>query len=224
MDLALNWACQCNLGHVTTSLSLDLLICTMGAIILIPCAQHIVGIDKVAHVSETLCRWVDTAAVPFLTLGAVLPSCPCPLETMSLRFLLQVTSPECWAWGTLLLARLGFLWAQSFTRTHSFLRARRNTASDWEIVASVLPALWSVTPKHCFPPNQWMHSKLASSLAGSCPKCPPFYAPAHWGHALTHSGNWESFPFLPACYWKWYLVLSYISLAISEVEHVFFSV
>lgn len=110
MDLALNWACQCDLGQVTTSLSLDLLVCTMGVIILVPCAQHVMSIDKVMYVSETLCRWVDTAAVPFLTLGGALPTCPCPLETMSLRFLLQVTSPECLAWWTLLLARLDFLW------------------------------------------------------------------------------------------------------------------
>lgn len=43
-----------------------------------------------------------------------------------------------------------------------------------------------------------------------------------YGERPALSGSREPFLFVPAGYWKWYLVLIYISLTIGEAEHLFF--
>ena len=120
----------------------------------------------------------------------------CPLET-SPRFLLPVTSQVLTMWS--LLARPGFLWAESWTRTLGLLTAGWHTPSEWAIVASAPWALWSVTHilTWVFTRPTNVHtsaSVLVSRPADGAPLSAP--APALWGQALATAGA-ASFQFLP---------------------------
>lgn len=173
------------------------------------------GFKVVSHSSyssDSLHNWNNSV-------GGVLAICHCSLARVSPEFLWPVAFPECLAWESLLLLKLGFLWAQFFTRTHSSLTAGEIPVSlGKHSICTMGPQITHIQTLLFTQPMNALNICFSIGRLLSRQSV-PFSVPAHWEHALaTINESWPSFQFFPGWYWKWYFVLIYIDLTFKRLN------